>query len=476
MTSDTELLRRYVTDHSEAAFAELVRQRLGLVYGVALRRTRNPHLAEEACQKVFTALARKAPALAGRPVLAGWLYRGAQLAAAELMRNEARRARRERAVAAVADRPEDAMSPDWDKARLLLDEAVAGLPEGERDAVLLRFVDGEGYAAVGARLGASENAARMRVNRALERLRAALGRRGVDSSLAALALALAAEASAAAPAGLAAQIGAGACAAAGLGTGLVTLMSSTKMATILGLAALAAGGAALHEARSAKASSAALADMTLERDHLRASLEAAVRHSPRAKGPAAAKPAAEEGGQLQAGIVPAARARAAAAADPQRLAYFHRRYDGFARERGLTPEEADKFLSILMNWDEMRRDLQAQIRQQGAVATPEAEKMRDQLQQEYEVDPLIDLLGRDGMQAYMRYERSSFYQLAASPVVEELSAANLGLTDDQQARLIASLQANLRQVKGGPDSLGTEIIYDWKAVAAGGDAYLNPQQ
>ncbi|HVW21453.1 MAG TPA: hypothetical protein VHC86_09570, partial [Opitutaceae bacterium] len=46
----------------------------------------------------------------------------------------------------------------------------------------------------------------------------------------------------------------------------------------------------------------------------------------------------------------------------------------------------------------------------------------------------------------------------------------------QQARLIASLQANLRQVKGGPDSLGTEIIYDWKAVAAGGDAYLNPQQ
>src|SRR5436189_6158722 len=89
---DSELLRRYAREGSEAAFAELVRRRIGLVYSVALRQTRGDrHRAEDATQAVFTDLARKAAALAARPVLAGWLYRSAQFAAAGLVRAEARR-------------------------------------------------------------------------------------------------------------------------------------------------------------------------------------------------------------------------------------------------------------------------------------------------------------------------------------------------------------------------------------------------
>ena len=56
-------LEAFLTDRSDAAFEQLVAEHLGLVYGCALRRTRNPELAEDIAQQVFTILARKAPRL-----------------------------------------------------------------------------------------------------------------------------------------------------------------------------------------------------------------------------------------------------------------------------------------------------------------------------------------------------------------------------------------------------------------------------
>src|SRR3954464_13950054 len=88
---DSDLLREYAATGSDPAFAELVRRRIGLVYSVALRQTHGDvHRAQDATQAVFTDLARKAEALSRRPVLAGWLYRSAQFAAAGLMRAERR--------------------------------------------------------------------------------------------------------------------------------------------------------------------------------------------------------------------------------------------------------------------------------------------------------------------------------------------------------------------------------------------------
>src|SRR5215212_8803756 len=93
---DSDLLRRYAESSSQDAFAELVRRRIGLVYSVALRQTRGDrHRAEDATQAVFTDLARKARSLAERPVLAGWLFRSAQFAAAGLIRADQRRHVRE---------------------------------------------------------------------------------------------------------------------------------------------------------------------------------------------------------------------------------------------------------------------------------------------------------------------------------------------------------------------------------------------
>src|SRR3954471_3896988 len=96
MDEDAELLRRYAAEKSEEAFAALVQRHLNLVYSVALRQVNgDAHLAEDVAQQVFTALARKAAALAERPALSGWLYRSTRFAASDIVRVERRRRGRE---------------------------------------------------------------------------------------------------------------------------------------------------------------------------------------------------------------------------------------------------------------------------------------------------------------------------------------------------------------------------------------------
>ena len=55
-STDAELLKRYLRDGAEDAFGTLVERHLALVYGVALRRLRNPALAQEVTQTVFIRL------------------------------------------------------------------------------------------------------------------------------------------------------------------------------------------------------------------------------------------------------------------------------------------------------------------------------------------------------------------------------------------------------------------------------------
>jgi RNA polymerase sigma factor (sigma-70 family) len=242
---DSDLLRRYAADGSEAAFAELVRRRIGLVYAVALRQTRGDrHRAEDAAQSVFTDLARKAASLARRPVLVGWLHRSAQFAAAGLIRAEQRRRAREQEAHTMEKIfAGDALAPDWDKLRPLLDEALNEMDERDRDVILLRFFDGRPFAEIGGRLRLTEGAARMRVERALAKLHAALARRGVTSTAAALGIALGSQVGAAAPAGLAATVTGGALAASAASAGgwLVTFMGMTKLQAVIAGGVVVAG-------------------------------------------------------------------------------------------------------------------------------------------------------------------------------------------------------------------------------------------
>jgi RNA polymerase sigma factor (sigma-70 family) len=187
--SDSVLLARYAGAGDEAAFAELVRRHLGLVYHVAVRQTGGQaHVAEEVAQVVFTRLARKAGALAGHQALAGWLHTATRHVAHETLRAERRRRAREQEVAIMEENPERGHGGGavWAELRPVIDEALGALDERDREAVLLRYFAGLSHAAVGARLAVSENAARMRVERALEKLQVQLARRGVTSTAAAL--------------------------------------------------------------------------------------------------------------------------------------------------------------------------------------------------------------------------------------------------------------------------------------------------
>lgn len=254
MKDDAMLLQEYARDRSEAAFAELVRRHLNFVYAAALRQVNGDiHLAQDATQLVFTDLARKAADLAGRPLLAGWLFSSARFAATNLVRGARRRQEREKAAQLMqtidAPGPDDAL--DWERVRPVLDEALGELNERDREAVLLRFLQHRDYAAIGARLELSDNAARMCVDRALDKLRAVLARRGVTSSAAALGAVLATQAAVAAPAGLAATVTSGALATGGTVAAVTTFMHLTKLQLgLAGAVALAGGGLVLQQGQT----------------------------------------------------------------------------------------------------------------------------------------------------------------------------------------------------------------------------------
>jgi RNA polymerase sigma factor (sigma-70 family) len=208
MKTDVELLRCYVEERSESAFTELVQRHIGLVYSVAFRRVGGDrHLAEDVTQTVFNDLARKAATLRNREHLRGWLFLGANVASAAVVRGERRRKAREHAVHNMQPTIFSAEpDPDWGQLRPVIDDAIVGLKADDREAVLLRFFEKRSFTEVGAILQVTEEAARKRVDRALEKLRALLQRRGITSTSAALDSALTAGAATSIPAGLGARV------------------------------------------------------------------------------------------------------------------------------------------------------------------------------------------------------------------------------------------------------------------------------
>jgi hypothetical protein len=101
--------------------------------------------------------------------------------------------------------PAESTDPTWREVRPVLDDTLHELEEADRAAIILRFFEDLNFRQVGEELGLTENAARMRVDRALGKLQELLLKRGITSTGSALAAALVAGAAVVAPASLAAS-------------------------------------------------------------------------------------------------------------------------------------------------------------------------------------------------------------------------------------------------------------------------------
>src|ERR1041385_628334 len=206
MNQSQRLLAEYAEAGYEAAFREIVTRYLGLTYSTALRLVDgNAHLAQDVTQLVFIDLARMARNLSREVMLGGWLHRHTCFVATKVMRSERRRAARERQAVEMNALQDDSQALLSEIAPFL-DDAINQLGVHDRAAILLRFFEQRDLRSVGEALGTSENTARMRVARALEKLETLLKRQGIACSAVALGTTLATGAVTSAPVGMAAAI------------------------------------------------------------------------------------------------------------------------------------------------------------------------------------------------------------------------------------------------------------------------------
>src|SRR5260221_2238489 len=214
------------------------------------------HLAEDATQSVFVALAQNARQLTNHPVLSGWLHRTAQNVAANAVRSDVRRRAREQEAAAMNELLSAERDALWDDIAPQLDAALSELSEPDRDALLLRYFERKSAREMAQTLGTSEDAAQKRVGRAVERLRESFAKRGITVGANGLVIVISAHAVHAAPAGLAVGISSAALAGTAIAATLTaatfkTIAMTTLQKAIIPAAIVAALGTGIYEGRQA---------------------------------------------------------------------------------------------------------------------------------------------------------------------------------------------------------------------------------
>jgi RNA polymerase sigma factor (sigma-70 family) len=494
MTPDQELLRRYVDEKSDAAFAELVQRYVDLVYSAAVRQVGgDAHRAQDVAQVVFTTLARKAGVLTNHPVLTGWLYTTTHFAAEKTMRSEWRRLAREREAHAMQEISAGAAesSVDWERIRPVLDAAMRELGERDREAVLLRFFAGRPFAEIGTTLHLSEDAARMRVQRALDQLHALLARRGVTSTAAALAVALSSRAVAAAPAGLAGHLTSTALAGSAAAPGLVAFMTTTKFTALVAAAlALAAVGTAIREVRASHVAAASLDAMRSNVDAQRSrvhgleqqataadqegtTLARAVADAREAKAAEAQRAAQVVAGVAAAGAAsrdPVAEGTAYLAAHPTvRQALLARsrarvasRFQPMYAKLGLSPDQVDKFETLMIEYE----GISTGNERASLVLRAGTGMGRDEVEAGVRA-----LLGDDGYRAYRDTANYAGAQTFATELAGSLYFTDAPLTA-AQSKAMTDLLVEMQGNHSGP----TDRVGQWDAFVMRAESVLSPPQ
>ena len=468
--SDTELLEQFARNKSEVAFAELVERHIGLVYSTAFRKTGNPQQSEDITQAVFIMLARKANSLGPKTVLPGWLHHTAQFTAANLQRAELRRIRREQEAFMQSTRDETAPDALWRGLSPLLDDAVAALGASEWDAIVLRFFQNRSLAEVGMTLGASEDATRMRVNRALEKMRKFFARRGVTISSAAIAGTISANSAHAAPAGLATIISTKVFSATTSTTAAVVAatkaMAMTTLQKAIVTATLAATvGMGIFEAQQNSASQKQIqnlqqlqnslneqfAQLQRERDDATNQLDGLLAENAQLR----SNSNEHELLKLRGEVTAASRAAADAAAKTRGLGNkseqspvdFQRNQtranlDQFFKLANLSPEKADQYVNLEVEMKRRQNERMTALLG-GTLSVTEAVRQRDLDNQEQQ-DQRRELLGSDGWEVLQ-----SIADGMRNDVAKRLSGAvqaTLGtnpLTQEQSDRLQGAIKAEV---------------------------------
>ena len=493
MENDAQLLRRYADEKSETAFAELVRRHLDLVYSAALRRLGgDAHHAADVAQQVFTTLARDGRKLSRHGVLTAWLYTATRNAAVDLIRAEQRRHTREQEASTMQQLFSAAPDADWARLRPVLDGVMDELSETDRTAVLLRFFEKRPFSEVGAALQLSEDAARMRVERALDKLRVLLARRGVTSTAAALTSALANQAMVAAPAGLAATI-TGVAVTTGAATAATGFFMNTTNLIASAVTVVAVGVAVLQVDQTHRAETE-LAAITQDRDGLRAQLRDVQQRTTAAEQQRAA--AEQQNAALQSDLATTRAAKAAAETtarpeawsgrqlistrnsdgtltirpspvpiDPAEVRRLAREsnvqgmditYRAFYRQAGFTPAQNEQFKAFMLDSLDRREALaQAAVIEATAPGSrPDRTAMQSAL--EASAKPAHDELlmamrgafGEATVQTYQHYVDT----IAGREVTRELSSAlfytDTPLTAVQADQLVEVVAANSRNGAG----------------------------
>ena len=458
-----QLLQEYAASRSEAAFTALVSRHINLVYSAAMRSVNNPHQAQDITQSVFVILARKSRALRRGTVLSGWLYQTARLTAANFVRTEMRRQFREHQ--ALTQSTMNAPEPEaWARVGPLLDEAMSHLNEKDRNAIVLRFFEGKPLKEVGDALGATEDAAKMRVNRALDKLRDFFHRRGITVPAAALAEAISGNSIQAAPAGLAASVAAGAVQGSALTVstlsfmkGAIQIMTSTKISVAIGVGAAAIIGLQWQQistqkqtvkqleaqvsqlSQQAQASQARQAEIEKlqEQNTIYARRMSGMEHD-------VAKARARSSAALAAKQPPAAGTKGNAFAEmfkdpdmleamrPQQLMTAKMMYGPLVKQLNLSPEQADKFYGIIV--DNGIKSMKAM--QSGNVSPDAGKSMETDLQ---------SLLGDAGFAQYTDYVKNDMAGQSALMAIKNDFVDN-PLSDTQQQQLLQAMKTARQSV------------------------------
>ena len=155
------------------AFEAIYREHVGAVYGLCLRLTGNRELAQDCTQETFLAAWRALPKFQARSTLATWLHR---IAVNTVLARRRGLAARFEAVGHAA--AEDAMhrpgasetAPPLD-----LERAIAALPEGARDVLVLVGIYGYSHEEAARLLGLMAGTCRAHLHRGRELLKRHLG-------------------------------------------------------------------------------------------------------------------------------------------------------------------------------------------------------------------------------------------------------------------------------------------------------------